>query len=515
MQTKSVLIVIAILLVLGAALRLTTLRYNALFEPDTYVYASVANQTLHNNFQLTSGLSGVPPNPYPEGLPLVYLPAILSYLSGQSVYAVIEWLAPFFSLLGIPLAYLLAYELSKNRYAGILAAFIYAAMPAAFSRGMAGMWRGEVVVPILFGFSFLLLIRWYASRRTLNAVGAALLFFGALVWWNGGKYVLASLLILGSSYIAFVLAKRWKPSLDPNKIAYAAGIGLLLLAAPFAYQYYNAAINLGGNLNVGATITEQMPPSAVSLVYYYNWVFFLAIAGVIIGAYYGRSQDFDMAQYAMFSMFVPTFALQLIAVRWSALFALPAAVYGAYGIYALMKMLKPSRTVVLSAVLFCIITLSGFGAIFSWNTSPYDVTPGVLAASSWIGSNTPTNSLVMTLWPDGSVVESIGHRESYSDSIMGGTQMPGFGRFLFAKAGNYTYLNRTLDLSRPNYLLVRSYWRQESVAISVEAGLGFNTSINGTNLQQLINGDAPFRKAYIGNDINGTIVIYNLSRAQD
>lgn len=531
MNTKTLFIIMTVLIIAGAVLRFATLQYPTLFEPDNYVYASVAAQILHNGFQPTSQLSGVPPQPYPEGLPLVYLPAILAFLTGQSVLAIIEWLAPFFSLLGIPLAYTLTYELSKNQHASLLAATIYAFLPAALSRGMAGMWRGEVAVPILLGFSALMLIKWYSNRKPLYAIASIILFVACIVWWNGGAYVLLSLAILTVGYLVFRLLKSRSSPLLSNRAAHIAALMIAALGSLAAFHYYSASVGLQSTLNIALTVTEQMSPTILSLIYYYAiWVLFFALAGVMIAAYYENSEKFDMAQYVLFAMFIPSFFLQLLAIRWSALFALPVAIYGAYGLYAVFKVFKPSPTIVLGTTMAAIIILIGFGWLFAWGTVPQGgLDPQIVSAVSWLNNNTSSNSLVMTLWVDGPAVEAIGNRESYSDSIQGGTQMPAFGQFLFAKAGNYTYLNKTLNRSKPNYLLVRGYWlANESIALIVESGHSIylnnnsgqflNTTnvqqlINGTNLQWFVNGTAPFKKVYDNNASkeSNRILIYRLN----
>lgn len=492
-------------LVAGLCLRLLPLRFNSLIEPDVYIYSYVANQTLHNGFHISSTFSGVPPQPYGEGKPMVLLPAILALLNGQSVYSTMLWLAPFFSVLGIILAYLLALELSKNRYAALMAAVIYAFLPAALSRGIAGEWRGEVAVPIILGFAMLMFIRWNSRKKLGYALAGSTLALLAYFWWNGGVYAVACIGLLVTEYLAYRLLKpKFSNPINLNRALHLMLLLLVLLAFPFASKFI-------WGLNPNISVTEQAPMSIMSLLYYYGgWVMFVALAGAIIAAYFGSSDwKFDAPEYAMFCMFVPTLLMQFLEIRWIALFALPVSVYGAYGLYALVKLAKPKLIVLLPAMSFVLVLLIvvlvlliGFGCVFAWKSAPSaNLTPQLFAASEWLGSNTPSNSLVMTLWPDGSVVEGIGHRESYSDSIMAGTGMPGFGRFLLDKAGNFTYLNQALDLSRPDYLLVRKFWLQEVPAIAVESKMSMYTNSTGTNLQELINGSAPFPIVYNNSDV--------------
>lgn len=113
-----------------------------------------------------------------------------------------------------------------------------------------------------------------------------------------------------------------------------------------------------------------------------------------------------------------------------------------------------------------------------------NINPQFIAALSWLHTNTSPNATILTLWPDGSVVEGYAQRQSYTDSMMSlnPTAAAAFEHFLYAKEGNYTYL---LDV-HPSYLLVRRTWLEESIGMLLEAGLPLNTSYQGTNLQQFL-----------------------------
>ena len=513
MAEKTVALFLAIILIAGFALRLFSLRFGILSEPDVFLYASVANQTLHNGFHITATLSGVPPVAYREGPPLVLLPAFLALISKQSVYSVMMWLAPCFSLLGIIVAYLLAFELSKNKYTALLAALIYAFLPAALGRGMAGMWRGEVAVPAILGLAMLMFIKWMTKNKTVYAIASLLLTGLAVYWWQGGFYALACVGLFLLGYMAYQIWTYWQLTehlglmspLKKNRIMHLMLLVLIFLAFPLAEKtmWY---------MNPNISVSEQAPMSIPLFMYYYaDWVAFVAIAGAVIAAWYGASEKYDAAEYAMFCMFVPTLIMQFLEVRWTALFALPVAVYGAYGAYALITMFKPKREILLPIGAFAVILLVGMGCLAAWRCLPApNLTPQLFQASEWLGAHTPANSLVLTLWIDGSVVESIGHRESYSDSIMGGTGMPGFGQFLLAKAGNFTYLNKTLNYSRPNYMLVRKFWIEEVPSIGVEGDMLMTVSPAGKNIEELINGTAPYPIVYNNSDVT----IYYISNTR-
>ncbi len=509
MNRTTILSLFVAILLIGLILRLVPLQYPSPWaEPDVLIYAYIANMTLHNNFQIpATTLSGVPPKPYPEGLPLVYIPAILAYLSGQSTYSIIGWLAPFISLFGIPLAYLLTYELSKNKYASLYAAFLYAIMPAVLYRGSYGEWRGGVTVPILLGYSFLMLIYAYNKKRVAYGFGFAALFITAFFWWNGALYIIPC---AGLLLVAYIMYKVLTPYIEGRRLNMAIHLILVLLSILTIVVAYGYVIGNSGP-DGQVAVAEAAPPSVFSIYVYYGfWASFFALAGFFVVLWYGNTRQYNIANYAILALALPTSMLQVLELRWMSLFALPFIIYAAYGTYALIRLLHINgRGLVMILALAIAIPAYGSISFVSQFAPAPNLTPQLFNASNWIAQNTPSNALILTLWPDGSVVEALGHRESYSDSIMGGTQMPAFGQFLYAKAGNYSFLESQLDKSRPNYFLVRKSWLYEQTAIVAEAFDTSNSmSVNGTNFQMFILGKAPFPVVYSNNDIT----IYNISR---
>lgn len=113
------------------------------------------------------------------------------------------------------------------------------------------------------------------------------------------------------------------------------------------------------------------------------------------------------------------------------------------------------------------------------------INPLFLQAMSWMKSNTPTNSTVITLWPDGSVVEAWANRSSYMDSVAGenSTRIFYFSRFLFNTSGDPQYF---YSIGRPDYLVVRSFWFDELGGIAQE-GLVSNASEYGIDTMSSVN----------------------------
>ncbi|MDE1856708.1 MAG: hypothetical protein KGH98_01335 [Candidatus Micrarchaeota archaeon] len=104
------------------------------------------------------------------------------------------------------------------------------------------------------------------------------------------------------------------------------------------------------------------------------------------------------------------------------------------------------------------------------------INPMFLGAMQWMANNTPSNSTVLALWPDGSVVEGWAHRQSYMDSVGGEnrTRIYNFAQYLFNTTPDAQYLN---GIGRPDYIVARTFWFNEYAGIAQE-GLINNSAFN-------------------------------------
>ncbi len=100
------------------------------------------------------------------------------------------------------------------------------------------------------------------------------------------------------------------------------------------------------------------------------------------------------------------------------------------------------------------------------------INPLFLNATTWLKTNTPINSVVLTLWPDGSVVEGWGNRTSVTDSVgsQNGTKADAFAAWLLNSSSDPAFLESSIN-GYPNYLLVRNIWLEESQGIFIESGI--------------------------------------------
>ena len=507
--------ILLLILVLGAALRLypSVMQWQGLLsEPDSYIYLSVAEQTLAHHLTITSLLSGVPPKAYDEYPGLVLFPAYISYLTGISVYSIIQFSPVLMGLLGIIAVYLLAYEFMKKHWMALFAAFLYSVLPATLYRSIAGEYRGEVFVPVFLAFAMLLLIK----TNKKNMIWTAPCFIGltalSVVWWSGGVYAVIAPVIYFACAAAFLYLPKvvqrtaYNPLLR-NRITHiliiAIGIGaypIFTLFVPYLQMIVGGFITFQTSF-----ISELAPTSLAYILAYYTWVWVAALMGLLLMIYYNKKETFHKSQYALFALFLPALAMQTVAVRWLILFSVPACVYAAYMIYALITMFniwKP-RALLIVVGLSAIALVAGVHFIAILQPADY-LNPSFTTALSWMKNNTAANATVLTLWPDGSLVEGVASRESYSDSVisLGAKYTLSFEDMLYAKAGNYSYLQSV----RPDYILVRRSWLNETPGILIEINQSLNTSYNGTDLQQLTDGAAPYPIVFKNNDT----IIYQL-----
>jgi len=145
--------------------------------------------------------------------------------------------------------------------------------------------------------------------------------------------------------------------------------------------------------------------------------------------------------------------------------------FGLTVIYLIASVFKPEMKMnyVFVALLAAVLLFSFYQAYAtSITSSPADgVNSYFLAAMSWLSANTPQNSTVLTIWPDGSIVEAVGNRQSYTDSVGGenGTKIQLTSQYLFNTTPDTQFLN---NIGRPDYLVSRGFWFQEIYGLATE-----------------------------------------------
>jgi hypothetical protein len=158
----------------------------------------------------------------------------------------------------------------------------------------------------------------------------------------------------------------------------------------------------------------------------------------------------------------------------------------AYGIYAATKSKLRLQNVYIGFILALLVINFYYTYIQSLTVTQADgINPQFLQAMAWMRNNTPTNSTVLTMWPDGSVVEAWAHRQSYTDSVGGenGSRIYPFAHFLFERnASSLSYIEKV----HPDYIVVRTFWFDELGGVADE-GLVKNASDYGYDIFNSLN----------------------------
>ncbi|HUY70101.1 MAG TPA: STT3 domain-containing protein [Candidatus Baltobacteraceae bacterium] len=145
--------------------------------------------------------------------------------------------------------------------------------------------------------------------------------------------------------------------------------------------------------------------------------------------------------------------------------------FGLTVVYLIVSIFRPEmRMRYVFVLLLAAVMLFGFYQAYatSITSSPADgVNSEFLSAMAWLSANTPQNATVLTIWPDGSVVEAVGNRQSYTDSVGGenGTKIQLTSQYLFNTTPDTQFLN---SIGRPDYLVTRGFWFQEIYGLATE-----------------------------------------------
>ena len=493
------------ILILALVVRLSTLTLPGFIEDDNYVYYSVMLQTIAHGMTITDTLSGVPPIQFNEHPGLIYLAAVPAEVLKMNPYWIMKILPPIVGVAEVLLTYLIMEKLTKKKSAALIAALLVATIPGMIYKNLSGEWRGESFVPLLMGIMVYAML-WGAedSSRTLKSMAAIAVCGAISIWiWSGGVYVIIPVVFTAIFILAYMVAGEQRALL----------LGTLFMVITF-YLFFaipNPYVTGAVAQNAATlTISEQVPTTLPFLLQNFGWAVIFAVIGLMI-VYTAKQLTFMKKAIILSWFFLTAFFLSL-EIRWVVLAAMPIAVLAAIGLQAFLEKINQQgrKIMILFAVGSTIILVIYWLATLA----PYSENGGLLPAAAWLSNNTPANSTVLTLWDDGSVIEGWGHRQSFTDSMMAGQLQPEFTRFLLARAGNYSFIEKL----KPDYLVVRQIWYTEKIgteyytqyqAIVGEGNYtGSPPTYNGSNFQQLLNGTAPFPIVYRNNDS----IIYKIQK---
>ena len=146
-----------------------------------------------------------------------------------------------------------------------------------------------------------------------------------------------------------------------------------------------------------------------------------------------------------------------------------------------------------------------------------NINPTFISALGWIHNNTAPNSVILTLWPDGSLVEGVANRTSVTDSVgsQNRSKADPFAAWVFNTSTDGNFLTGRIN-GKPNYLLVRYTWLLETSGIYTEAQFNasnYNQSVVARMIKQFNKTSAsqlnPAKTAYVNNQIQ-QLYAYNL-----
>lgn len=203
----------------------------------------------------------------------------------------------------------------------------------------------------------------------------------------------------------------------------------------------------------------------------------LLITGLILSAI----NSIDMYSYISTFGLIPTIALFLVLT-----FAYPAYLYYEANHHDKHEIHAKYATLAVGSVLLIsfIIVLMYVGGIYANNLSQADnVNPQFLSAMTWLKANSPANATVLTLWPDGSVVEGWANRTSITDSVgsQNASKADPFAAWLFNSSSDPQFLSSKIN-GKPEYFVARYTWMVETQGIYTESNLTTNASLYGSVL---------------------------------
>ncbi|MGC8669629.1 MAG: STT3 domain-containing protein [Candidatus Micrarchaeia archaeon] len=154
-----------------------------------------------------------------------------------------------------------------------------------------------------------------------------------------------------------------------------------------------------------------------------------------------------------------------------------------YGIYATRKSRMDLQNVFVGLMVALLVLNFYSTYVQSLEVGQADgINAYFLQAMAWMRNNTPSNATVLTMWPDGSVVEALAQRQSYTDSVGGenASRIYPFASFLFnTSQASLSYIEKV----HPEYIVARTFWFNELPGIAAE-GLVNNVKQYGYNMFQ-------------------------------
>ncbi|MGC8688154.1 MAG: hypothetical protein ACP5RQ_02015 [Candidatus Micrarchaeia archaeon] len=402
------------------------------------------------------------------------------------------------------------------------------------------IWTGGVIIPELFivATGALVIYAFIIADNKLNFDIGLLLIASFISFILGTIYVSSNitygtminginffilfipiLILLIISHIIISLVKKGNSFLvrlfGNYKLRFITVVIILLLAifSALSIPTLNSLITNGHSIyqtsNIGSTTQELQLPTLSFLFNSFGIQLLLAPLGVLFFIFFADIHGNETKVYlnikkwkltintssafiVLLTYFVVMAYLQGGAIRFNSMLSIPIAIFSAYAVYSGYLVLKryninisknpiPASSIIIGLMVALIIIQFLMVSQQSFTSGPADgVNPQFFQALEWLNQNTPKNSTVLALWPDGSLVEGVAQRRSFMDSVGGEnyTRIEQFHSYLFnATPDNYYLYNRAF---KPDYILARNFWYNELAGIAIEGNLTNPFNVKGT-----------------------------------
>ncbi|MGC8671322.1 MAG: hypothetical protein ACP5TJ_00300 [Candidatus Micrarchaeia archaeon] len=302
------------------------------------------------------------------------------------------------------------------------------------------------------------------------------------------------------------------------------GFGIVLVNKKQAIKYFLFSL-----VAFMATLVGFLSSGFVSILSYWTLVLVLSLIYLFLKVFdagrfaNGRARflfDYTEPMLVVIAYFAVTAYLQMNAIRFNSLVSVPLSILAAYAVYWLLMLSKRYKivyTLGYIALIAAILAMFLISRAYTANLMPADeicttaffctnpMNPPVVQALSWLKNNSPSNSVVLTLWPDGSLVEGIANRTSVTDSVgsQNGSKADAFAAWLFNSSPDGKFLLSPIN-GKPNYLLVRYPWLVETGGIYTESGYGTSNYFNMTFVHDLQNQISMLKYKVPFNQLNET-----------
>jgi dolichyl-diphosphooligosaccharide--protein glycosyltransferase len=401
------------------------------------------------------------------------------------------------------------------------------------------IWTGGVIIPELFlvATGALVFYAFIIADNKLNFDIALLLIASFISFILGIIYVSSGiaygtmmngidffvlfipiLILLIISYIIILLVKQDNAlfiKLFGNYKSRFITVVVILLLALFmviSIPILNNIITNGHAIyessNIGSTTQELQSPTFSFLLNSFGIQLFLAPLGIIFFIFFADIHGNETKTYLnikrwkitintssafiiLLTYFVVMAYLQGGAIRFNSMLSIPMAIFSAYAVYSGYLVLKryninisknsiPASSIIIGLMIALIIIQFTMVYQQSYTSGPADgVNPQFFQALEWLNQNTPKNATVLALWPDGSLVEGIGERRSFMDSVGGenAIRIEQYHSYLLNGTSDNAYLYNTAF--KPDYILARNFWYDELAGIAIEGNITNPFNVKG------------------------------------